>query len=229
MGDGVDFPQHLVGEGRKHPPGAFVFLLLQGKQLFTVKAEGQSPILLLLHPHLHILRFYFHPSGAQRKIPLALPSYQNVPVCQHLFGRVLPEINQREQSRAVAFGAENQLIFFAVIADFKSRGREGRLQCLTEFFHQLFTALPQFVGIHDSPQFCLDFGKSAPCLLGPFAEVCFKAGQGQTAAAVVDVSLRVLVAGTGIECLFKVMQGRSFFVQVIVRRSDSIIPAMVLA
>lgn len=93
---------------------------------------------------------------------MALPSHQNVPVRQHLFGRVLLEINQREESGAVALGAENQLIFFAVIADFKSGRREGRLQRFAEFFHQLPTALPQFVGIHDSPQFCFNFSKGGP-------------------------------------------------------------------
>ena len=84
-----------------------------------------------------------------------------------------------------------------------------------------------FVRIYDLTQFCLNLRKGCPCFLRPFTEVLFKAGQGQTTAAIVYVFLGIVISGAGFQGLFKVTQGGAFLIQTVIGQSDSIIPAVI--
>ena len=95
-------------------------------------------------------------------------------------------------------------MLFAIEAQLEGSITQGRLECIPAFFNQFFAALVRFVSIHDLTQLRLDLRKGGPRLPRPLPEVFFKPGQGQTAAAVVDQLLGVLVAGTGLQRLLKI-------------------------
>ena len=227
MSDGVNLPQHLICESGEHPPYPPFILLLQGQEFFTAEGEGQTPVLLLLHPHLHILRTNLIRPGAQRKLSRGLTAHQNIPVFQHRFRSLFPEADQRKQSAPASLGAENQLIFFSVKAYLKGRRREGCLQRSAAFFHNFLTAFPQIIRIHNSPQFRFHPGEGRPRFLCSLPKVLLKTGQSQTAAAIVYVFQGVLITGTGLQRLFKITQSRTFFAQIIISRCNTIIPAMI--
>src|SRR5699024_4032865 len=73
----------------------------------------------------------------------------------------------------------------------------------------------------------LDLSKGCPRFPRPFPEVLFKPGQGQTAAAIVYVLLGIFVSWASFQGLFKVTQGGTFLIQIVIARSDSIIPAVI--
>ena len=107
MGNEIDFPQHLIRESREQPPGPFHILLLQRQYFFTVEGEGQPPILLLLHPHLHIFWSNLVRPRAQRELGRGLTAHQNVPVFSHRCRYMTLEIDQGKQSGPAALGAED--------------------------------------------------------------------------------------------------------------------------
>ena len=118
-------------------------------------------------------------------------------------------------------------MLFAIEAQLEGSITQGRLECIPAFFNQFFAALVCFVRIYDLTQFCLNLRKGCPCFLRPFTEVLFKAGQGQTTAAIVYVLLSIFVSGAGFQGLFKVTQGGAFLIQTVIGQSDSIIPAVI--
>ena len=146
---------------------------------------------------------------------------------KHRFWGLLLEVHQREQAGAKALWTEDQFILFAIEAQLKRSITQGRFERVPAFFNQFFAALVRFVSFYDLTQFYLNLRKGCPCFLRPFTEVLFKAGQGQTTAAIVYVLLGIFVSGAGFQGLFKVTQGGTFLIQKIISGSDPIIPAVI--
>ncbi|WP_243207937.1 hypothetical protein [Pseudoflavonifractor hominis] len=226
-GDSGNFSDGLIHQHRQRPPDPVRILFQKRRQLFTAKDQAHPLILCFLCPHLHIFGPDFHVSGPKHKVLGRLASHPDIPMLKYRFRGLLLKVHEREQAGAKTLWTEDQFILFAIEAQFKRSIMQGRLEYIPAFFNQFFAALVCFVRIYDLTQFCLNLRKGCPCFLRPFTEVLFKAGQGQTAAAIVYVLLGIFVAGAGLQGLFKVTQGGALLIQTVIGQSDSIIPAMI--
>ena len=94
-------------------------------------------------------------------------------------------------------------MLFAIEAQLEGSITQGRFERIPAFFNQFFAALVRFVSFYDLTQFCLNLRKGCPCFLRPFTEVLFKAGQGQTTAAIVYVLLGIFVSGAAFRAFSK--------------------------
>ena len=226
-GDSGNFSDGLIHQHRECPPDLVCVLFQDRGQLFTVKDQTYLMILCFLCPHLHILSPNFNLSSSQLEPLTGLAAYPDIPMLKHRFWGLLLEVHQREQAGAKPLWTEDQFMLFAIEAQLEGSITQGRLECIPAFFNQFFAALVCFVRIYDLTQFCLNLRKGCPCFLRPFTEVLFKAGQGQTTAAIVYVLLSIFVSGAGFQGLFKVTQGGAFLIQTVIGQSDSIIPAVI--
>ena len=226
-GDSGNFSDGLIHQHRECPPDLVCVLFQDRRQLFTVKDQTYLMILCFLCPHLHILSPNFNLSSSQLEPLTGLAAYPDIPMLKHRFWGLLLEVHQREQAGAKPLWTEDQFMLFAIEAQLEGSITQGRLECIPAFFNQFFAALVCFVRIYDLTQFCLNLRKGCPCFLRPFTEVLFKAGQGQTTAAIVYVLLGIFVSGAGFQGLFKVTQGGAFLIQTVIGQSDSIIPAVI--
>ena len=226
-GDSGNFSDGLIYQHRECPPDLVCVLFQDRRQLFTVKDQTYLMILCFLCPHLHIISPNFDLSSPQLEPLTGLAAYPDIPMLKHRFWGLLLEVHQREQAGAKPLWTEDQFMLFAIEAQLEGSITQGRLECIPAFFNQFFAALVCFVRIYDLTQFCLNLRKGCPCFLRPFTEVLFKAGQGQTTAAIVYVLLSIFVSGAGFQGLFKVTQGGAFLIQTVIGQSDSIIPAVI--
>ena len=226
-GDSGNFSDSLIHQHRERPPDLVCVLFQDRRQLFTAKDQTYLMILCFLCPHLHILSPNFNLSSSQLEPLTGLAAYPDIPMLKHRFWGLLLEVHQREQAGAKPLWTEDQFMLFAIEAQLEGSITQGRLECIPAFFNQFFAALVCFVRIYDLTQFCLNLRKGCPCFLRPFTEVLFKAGQGQTTAAIVYVLLSIFVSGAGFQGLFKVTQGGAFLIQTVIGQSDSIIPAVI--
>ena len=225
--NGGNFSDGLIHQHRECPPDLVCVLFQDRGQLFTVKDQTYLMVLCFLCPHLHILSPNFNLSSSQLEPLTGLAAYPDIPMLKHRFWGLLLEVHQREQAGAKPLWTEDQFMLFAIEAQLEGSITQGRLECIPAFFNQFFAALVCFVRIYDLTQFCLNLRKGCPCFLRPFTEVLFKAGQGQTTAAIVYVLLSIFVSGAGFQGLFKVTQGGAFLIQTVIGQSDSIIPAVI--
>lgn len=137
------------------------------------------------------------------------------------------EVDQLIEPGKIPLGGEDQFVFLTVVSHFKGGVQESREQgCFTQADELLLDsgAIPY---IQKLPQLGFHFGKGSPGLLGALPETGIEPGQGQTAAAVVDHLLGVLIAGTGFQSLLEIAQGLSLLIQVVIGIAHTEIPVVI--
>ena len=168
------------------------------------------------------------PGRLQGEARAGLAAHLHVPVRRHR-GRNPPgKIRQHKQLGAVPVGAEHQLVFLPVEAQFKGRVVQRQLQRGSAPVQQFLLGLGPIRRVDQRPQLFFRLAERGPGLLHTLAETAVKLGQGQPVAAVVDELLGVLVAGAGFQRLFKVVQRRALLVQVVPGVPHAEVPAVVV-
>ena len=124
---------------------------------------------------------------------------------RHFRGHIALKIAVLKEHFDAALGRQDELIFFAVKAEFKGLVLNGLAQNIAAFLDQLITAHMFRVLIHDASKFRFLRGKALPHACRSLAKVFGKARQRDAALAVVNKVLRVLIAGERSERLTEVM------------------------
>ena len=229
-----DLPQHLVGEGKEHPPGLVLLLLEQGEELFTVEDQAHMPLIQFFDLAGHILGGDFPSTKTDGKTGSRPPAHQNVPLFRQGSGSLALEVDHLKEFHPVSLRCEDQLILFSIEAQLKGEIVKGYVEGQSAEGNQFLAPLVVLVLIHDAAQVLFFSDKGLPCLHRPLPKGRFKPGQGEPAATVVNqlpdlCSSVVLGVIARVQCQrpLEMRQGGPLLVQIVVGIPHAEVPAVV--
>ena len=200
-----EFAEQLVRECGEEPPDPSLIFRKKREQLLAVELDPIAVALSRLEPNLYILAPNRPLARIERETAHALPSDQDIPVCRDFRGHMTLKITVLEEHFDAALGCQDELIFFAVKAEFKGLILKGLAQNIAALLNQLITAHMLCVLVHDAAEFRFLRRKTLPDAFRSLAQIFGKARQRDAALAVVDEILCILIAGECCKCLTEVV------------------------